>query len=413
MIDSALLAVLMLLLIMGTCASAGWDSFEFRNRETWWWTCVLALEALLMDNIYAALLLGTVIIGLWQIGRSWYVLRMTIIPIAGCAGIYALVTPHLQLWMVPWMLWTGTAIGLFLAAWALLGTYITKRPFRFILPFKWCGFWGIYEDLDEGLKHLCGQAHPCHLNSICAFSMACAGGLIWIGQWWALPALLACYIPMDLTVAASKDKANHPHIGHLALLAAGIAGVALINLTSAGVILACSVIVGTAATLHFKPWQHDHPVYGKGAGWWDSGRLIYWKDVLTLAWWPSGWIIRLFGFGTCTWFAATMIIGETRHKQVYTSAHNEFLQQLVEHGVIGLAAMLLYIGEGFWRNLNGAPEQQAITLLIAAWCGVAAVHFPAVYMHEYHPSTEKKERWFGSPPLNVWSLVIAMLAEVR
>lgn len=409
--EIALLVGLMLLLVMGTLASTGWDVFELRNRENWWWVSVLMLEALLMENKYAALLLGTVILGLWQIGRSWYILRMTVIPVAGCAGFYSLVTPHMKLWMIPYMLWAGVSIGLFLALWGVIGLRIKRRPFRLMFPWKQYGMWGIYEDQDKGLRYMCGQAHPCHLNSISALSMACAGGLLWLGQWWAAPALLACYLPQHLTWK-SCGKGGQPHVGHLALIATGIAALALWNLQAGGLALGGCLIFASAVTIREQPWRQAS-AYGLGHGWWDSGRLSFWGDALRFCWWPFGWKARLFGFGTSTWFPRILGMAEARYKEVYTTAHNEFLQQLMEHGLIGLGLMLLYIGEGFWRNLHGAPEQQAVTLLIAAWCAIASVHFPATFYHEYHPATEKKEKWYGSPPLNVWTLMIAILAEAR
>jgi hypothetical protein len=48
-----------------------------------------------------------------------------------------------------------------------------------------------------------------------------------------------------------------------------------------------------------------------------------------------------------------------------------------------------------------------------AWCAVAFVHFPAVWYHEYHSKTQKEEHWYGSPPLNLWTMMIALLMEVR
>jgi hypothetical protein len=411
MIEVWILIALLVLCIMGTIASTGWDCLELRNREVWWWTCVLILEALLMDNLYAALLLATIILGLFQIGRSWYVLRGTIIPIAGIAGIYALVTPHMRIWMVPWLLWAGVFIGLVLAAWAALGLYVTRRPFRFMIPtwLNWLGMWGVYEDLQETtLRNLCGQANPSHLCSLSALCMACAAGLLWMGQWWALPALLFCYLPIHVNWLASGWN-RHPNVGHVALVGLAFACLALVFdwRYSAG-LLSASVIAASGYTAwNYKKWFKADWV------WIDSGRLVYWTDVFLLVFWPAGWRARLFGFGTCTWFLKTVLMGEALHKHVFTAAHNEYFQQLIEHGLIGLGLMLLFLGDALWRTLHGVPEQQAIFLLGMVWCCIAFVNFPATFYHEYHPSVDKDEKWYGSPPLNVWTLLIAILAEVK
>jgi hypothetical protein len=407
-----LLAVMMLMLVMGTCASTGWDIVEFRNREVWWWTGIMMLEVVLMENKYAAALLAVNILGLWQIGKSWYVLRGFLIPMAGVAGIYALVSPHMQRWMVPWLLWTGAAIGIFLGTWAVIGLLISKRPFRLMAPLPpWFGMWGIYEDLDGRRRHLCGQANAVHLASLSAFACACCAGLLWLGQWWAGLALVLCYLPQH-AIWLKEGKGYHPHVGHLAMLAVCLAGLALWSLTTAGAVLTGCVTLVAVLTMRAKPWANRDTSWS----WWDSGRLTYWWDVLRLGFWKSPLRQKLFGTGTCTWFFVTFSIGEhpaLKHKHVYTAAHNEYLQQLIEHGLVGLAVMLAYIGEAFWRNLHGAPEQQAGLFLGLAWCAVAFVHFPAVWYHEYHSKTQKEEHWYGSPPLNLWTMMIALLMEVR
>jgi hypothetical protein len=52
-------------------------------------------------------------------------------------------------------------------------------------------------------------------------------------------------------------------------------------------------------------------------------------------------------------------------------------------------------------------------LVGAAWCAIALVHFPATFLHEFHPANAKKQQWYGSPPLNVFTLMIAILAEAK
>src|SRR5262245_39410492 len=104
MLEVMVLAGLLVMLVMGTIASCGWDVQELRNREVWCWTIVLAFAGLVMPNPYAGLLTATVVVGLFQIGRSWYVLRSTIIPIVGFAAAYAVMTPYMQRWMIVYVL---------------------------------------------------------------------------------------------------------------------------------------------------------------------------------------------------------------------------------------------------------------------------------------------------------------------
>src|SRR5262245_32206833 len=105
MIETSLAAVLVVFLFMGSIASNGWEVESMRNRENWWWACVLMIEIILIENWYAKAVLGIILFGLFQIGRSWVILRMFVIPTTGVAAAYALVTPHMQPWMIIPMLW--------------------------------------------------------------------------------------------------------------------------------------------------------------------------------------------------------------------------------------------------------------------------------------------------------------------
>lgn len=124
MTDWLILSGLLLITVMASLASTGWDVFEMRNRETWWWTGILMVETALMPNLYMAAVLALVVLGLFQIGRSWFILRSFVIPVVGVAGAYIVTVPHVQPWMVPPVLWVGVVLG----GWAALDLWITVRP---------------------------------------------------------------------------------------------------------------------------------------------------------------------------------------------------------------------------------------------------------------------------------------------
>jgi O-antigen ligase len=162
-----------------------------------------------------------------------------------------------------------------------------------------------------------------------------------------------------------------------------------------------------AIVWRLKPWaEYQGPLNSMRL------RLAYWRDAIFLVWWPEGWKHRLFGFGSQTWFAATIRMGEARrHPEVFTMAHNEFIQQLLEHGILGLVILCGYFVDALWRTAHGGPEGQAVFLIGMVWIGIALVNFPFAWYHEYHPSTEQQQRWYGSPTLNAWAFITVLLVE--
>jgi len=426
-IESLTVAVLVGMLAMGTIASCGWDHLELRNRESWWWTGILAAEVVLMPNPYAGALLATVLLGLFQIGKSWYILRSFTIPVAAVSGAYLFLSSVVQAWMIAPVLWAGVAIGGWLGLYVLMGWWIGKPIF--LIDYQgWIGRWIVFEGHTDVFQReevrtlyagrfgtltwyetmngfgqvTAGQTSMNHLAAVQAWCCACAMGLIVMGYawtWLAAPLLLLPLIRLHCPFGAWHW---HPHQGDLSLLAIAFGCWLLWEPWSALVI---GAVAGLGLVIYARPWNP------RTWQWWDSYRLTYWKDALTLVWWPQGWPQRLFGFGSSTWYLATWRMGEARHHHVFTAAHNEFLQQLVEHGIVGLLVMLAYVGEALCRTYRGGPEGHAVFLLGLAWVAIATVSFPASWYHEHHPASSREEHWYGSPTLNLWTFMIAVLAE--
>lgn len=422
MMEWGIVSGLWVLIVMGSLASVGWDQFEMRNRENWWWTAVLGLEVLLVPNPYLAAVVAVFTLGLFQIGRAWYILRGIVIPTAALVALYSLLVPVMNRAMIGPILWACVTVGVGLGLWAVVGLVIQDRPFTRTIPQSWWGMWGIYEHLSEHQqRHICGQGNTLHLVSVSSITVAACVGLLVMGQWWAALALPFCLLPMGLVwwlqvsydVEAGVNVPDRWQPGqtmlNLWVLGVGLCAI-YAPIVAVGSIVAMGVC-GGAALWMLKPWAHGHRSI-------DSGRLAYWLDALTLVWWPAGWKRRLFGFGTSTWFLATIRMGEARkHPNVYSAAHNEYLQQLVEHGLIGLAVLLAYLGEALWRTWHGGPDGQAVFLLGLMVCAIATINFPWTFFHEYHPPMKDgkpnhQEEWYGSPTLNVLCFVVALLVEL-
>lgn len=408
--ELVLIGGLMILIGMSALVSVGWDVFEMRNRENWWWATLLLMEAALMPNPYLGAVLAMCTLGLWRIGRSWFILRGIVIPMAGLAGAYLAIGPHLTLASIAPALWAFVFVGCALGAWGVMGIIKPERPWTIHAPKTWFGYWGIYEHCTGQMRHVCGQGNTLHLVSVSSLTLTAAVGLMVMGQWWAAFAVPLCALPMVLVWMNQTDQHNvitwkHPGQAglNLAALLVGLGWLYYPILTVG--LVGAAVVCAVCALAVFKPWQQAHCGI-------DSGRLAYWKDALLICWWPSGWRARLVGYGTSTWFLATVRLGDKGHIQVFSAAHNEYVQTLVEHGIIGLGVLCAYLGESLWRTSHAGPEGQAVFLMGVMVCTIASISFPWTFFHEYHPITTKEEAWYGSPTLNVMCFVVALLAGI-
>lgn len=124
------------------------------------------------------------------------------------------------------------------------------------------------------------------------------------------------------------------------------------------------------------------------------------------------WQRWLFGFGTGTWYTLTLPFTSTRQKGLfYVTAHCEFIEQLVEHGVIGLVVLLGYLGFGLVRCFTGGPEGQAVFLMALTMCSIAAVSFPWMQVREVTLMNGDLQK-FGAPALLAMTMILAALAEL-
>src|SRR3990167_9491619 len=99
-------------------------------------------------------------------------------------------------------------------------------------------------------------------------------------------------------------------------------------------ILAGYVLAGVLVTRPWSPHRRS----------WDGRRFQLWNLVLREVWWPMGWRRRLLGVGTATWEPLTAPATMAKiDGVVFTTAHNEYVQFLVEHGLIGLGLLLSYL----------------------------------------------------------------------
>ena len=166
--------------------------------------------------------------------------------------------------------------------------------------------------------------------------------------------------------------------GAMAGLAAGV-GAALLARSGgrgAGGRLAVAGVLGVAVLLGgwFGAGAVEARLATVASGEAFESRIPMWTDALRAV--PGTWLTGS-GAGSFQWVEATVRTAATS-TVVYDSAHNEYLEALVDGGVIGLgltlllaAGALVVIGRGYRRR----RERSAGPMLLGAWFGLAALAF--------------------------------------
>ncbi len=110
-------------------------------------------------------------------------------------------------------------------------------------------------------------------------------------------------------------------------------------------------------------------------------------------------------------------------KFMMSTAHNEFIQMLFEHGMIGFVLLSGYIVASLWQLGHGSDEAQAVYIAALGMIGVACTLHPWTWTHG--TITEVNEAGtptknggatqmytIGSPALNWLAFLLAILTEV-
>lgn len=73
-----------------------------------------------------------------------------------------------------------------------------------------------------------------------------------------------------------------------------------------------------------------------------------------------------------------------RHGQnaIYTSAHNEFVQQLFEYGMVGGVLLLGFLASSLSAALHAGPGGEAALIVGVVCCGIASWNFPWTWMQQ-------------------------------
>lgn len=397
-------------------------------RLTWLGVGLVLTEATLMPNPFLAVVVAMVPLSvLLRYDKPSEAVPTFLFPTAAFGGAYLAAIHTLTVQDVPVLLWLLTGIGLVLG---LIAVY-SFRYSRYGMEngeFIGHGFWHSYELpwgwklrlFEADLRAECGQLNPIHLQGLSALSTASCTGLWWMGclsglaLWLLMPLLL---LPIWL-VQYNQRVRWHPTQGlvHLAALGGAISTLVWGRYGLLGAV-ACGILA--------FPFLLRH----------SNGRWEAWTGMLRHAWWRQPWGVKLFGTGAGSWvhLYRDMKYQEAvdHHGQqptndgLFTSAHNEFVQQWVEYGILGGVGLLGYCGLSLAALLGGGAAAQAV-----AGCGAVALsimffHFPTDLYHEVIYEDAKAVQGsdkivmemtnfnqHGSPSLLAMFWVVAVLVEI-
>ena len=420
------------ILLFGSLAQGGLDKCDMWNRISWLYFFALVAVALTIQNVWAALCVAMIAGGMLTVIPKSDLWVRAGLPALAAAATYAALAPQMTPALIEPLLWGFVGIGCWIGLWT---DYSRQQGFtgyqhyfpRPPAPAEWWSPIAFHEDARTHLK--AGQGNSNHLQCAAVLCLAAMFGLVMLGRWGALLAWPLLVQPLIRRLTrGTRWGQGHLHAMSLAVLA--------ISIWSGSVFVLCLLMTGYVAGLAWiaKPWTPRQ--------WWlDGNRLWLWHRTLRAWRTKLNWRQRLFGYGTGTWqvFSTPLTVYEPGNV-IYTTAHNEYVQWLVEHGLIGTFLLTGYLLDAGARLWHGGVEGHALLLVAGSLLSIATTNFPWSWFHEisrlpecqtckqilaqpYLPRplnqcqcerpipTQPLPYYVGSPTLLAMSLVIAIAVE--
>lgn len=384
--------VLVGLLLATLCAASlvqyGREKLVHVTRMTWMAVGLVVVTACGVVNPWLAVMGALIGLNVKNHPKPSTYIQTYLYPTAAMMGVYSVAIHGLTAASVVPLLWGLVGLGIVLGCW---GCYsLTFASFG-------KGYWHYFESgsvwpwmhrignprffiWETNLRVECGLSNPLHTQAVSVMSAACAVGLGLLGSvvaWGLVPLLLVPMVAVQLNQPPKGDRTYHGFSltqGPVHLAMVGLAGFPL-WLGWRGVLLAlCLVVAGFF-------WAKQ----------WDNNRTTVWRDILVGYWWEQGWWVKLLGCGTgawvflhSDWMEAAAAKGKTGRdvQELYTSAHNEYVQQLAEHGLIGFVALVAFVGTSLYDLAHAGPVGIAVYLPAVVLASVCFLHFPLDYYHE-------------------------------
>lgn len=373
-----LLTGLVLLLVLAAFAQ-GLDKHTLYNRDTWVGLLAALGAAVTVPNPWAAALLVLFFLSfsniIWRVqppglppGVSGpfpsHIWKETMLPTVPVVLLYVAVSPLAsRAWIEP-LLCVCVGLGTMTGLWAW---YSIKQPRGLYQTPIFGGRYCLFDWVLPGKLCQAGQDMPNFAETIGVVGLAACAGLVGLGQPWALLYVPVCAIPIGVCGSGVTQG-----LLHVLVLVGG-----MILLAGYGWLAGLGVLGGIGAAY----WYATRKIAG-GHHVWDSQRLWLWGNVMH-GWWSLGWPMRLFGLGTGRFRPfAFPLRHPTCPDTAFTSLHNEYLQWVVEHGLIGGVLLLGFLADASWRLIASGPDGQAVWLMGLVLMSAASVGFPWTMVHE-------------------------------
>ena len=355
-----MLISLTLLTILALVMFGGGQYREFypRVRQHWLLLGCGVLVALALPNMWLQAAL------LWFLLRAWfdYNLPKWLTLVSHTAAAFGAVAAGAHVLTptdVPVLLWGIASMSVPLAAWAIYSYTLQNCPVPASGPQSWYSHtrWGVTVFEDQRPVIVAGQGNVNHTEAVGGVLAACAVGLA-LDHPWAWLLVLCALLPIALNWWI---RGLSQGVLYVAALASGL------TIWLGGW---PAVVLSVATFLALAGAFHEHGRY----------RYETWWMMLTTYWWPRGWGVRLGGHGlrTYSWHNYQHLRQwPDRFMEVWTYAHNEYVQVLYEYGAIGVGLMLAAIGSLTYHLTHPSLIFMAGVLVIAA-----VVQNPWTFYHE-------------------------------
>ena len=351
-----LLIVLLWLIMFG---GGQYHEYYPRVRQHWLLLGCGLLVAFALPNIWLQAAL------LWFLLCAWldYNLPKWLTLVSHTAAVFGAIAAGAHVLTpadVPVLLWGVAWASVPLAAWAVYSYTLQGCPAPASGPQSWYSHtrYGLTLFEDQRPVIVAGQGNVNHTEAVSAVLAACGMGLA-----VSYPAAWLLVVCALMPIALNWYVRGHVSQGivYLATLASvqAVWWYGWLALLGAG--LAFTLLVGR---------YHEHGRY----------RYETWWMMLSTYWWPAGWRTRLMGHGlrTYSWHNYQHLRQwPDRFMEVWTYAHNEYVQVLYEYGVIGLALMLATVG-----SLVAGVAHPSLLFMAGILVAAAVIQNPWTFYHE-------------------------------
>lgn len=419
--DTVLLGGIIALLLLTAFAGQHGKDTTVLVRQMWAVTLIGVMEAMLLPWPQRLLLLG-ILLNVQRIPQPSSQ-KSFLEQVLAVTGGYLLLRPYLQVTEVESILWTVAGIGAglgihtlfsFWYVWKypLLTQSLDKQPLLYYFQ-KVLG--PLTVELGEVRLspggYTCGQLMPNWLHAIACLSVAATCGLTITGNVWAWGLMPFVLVPILATVPCPLTR----HFGmagpvnqcvvHLIVLACAV-GIIIHPVRGLN---ALAVLAALAAFLAYRQYQAGFPPCV------DSGRLDEWYHLMKYWVLLKSYSTYLFGHGIRSWVVLSNSRSQIQQTPNYFSmAHNEYVQHLFEYGVVGLMALVWYIGGSLY---TAYAVHHGLFLVGMVMASVALVSFPWAFYHVINFQVKDQQGRvvmmrsdnYGSPFLFWLSFVLAVI----